>query len=214
MPLRQRSEISSWPCAKRRLARNCLTTFALPSFAHTALPTRFDRSSLLPQYRHTYPHEIAASIARNAKGDAAPGVSVHVTGERPAIVAGRCALLTTAVEEVVRNALEAMPQGGRLIIETEECGNRCRLWVRDTGPGLPAEVQDHLFEPFLTTKSFGHLGLGLALASELVRAQDGTLAVSSSPGLGTTVTFSFPAFKATEACPTLRRKECQFSATA
>jgi hypothetical protein len=60
-------------------------------------------------------------------------------------------------------------------------------------------VQEHLFEPFVTTKSFGHLGLGLALASEIVRALDGTLSVSSCEGLGTTVLFSLPSLKAAEA---------------
>jgi signal transduction histidine kinase len=91
-----------------------------------------------------------------------------------------------------------MPSGGRLSLETEEVGGRCRLWVRDNGPGLPAEIQDHLFEPFLTTKEFGHLGLGLALAADLARVMDGTVTVSSCMGAGTTVLFSFPALKAAD----------------
>jgi signal transduction histidine kinase len=118
-------------------------------------------------------------------------------------------LLSAAVEQIVRNALEALPDGGRLSLETEEVGNRCRMWIRDSGPGLPEEVQRHLFEPFVTTKTFPHLGLGLALAAELVRAQDGSLTLSSSPGLGTTVLFTFAAVGAegAEVRPSAKRGE-------
>jgi signal transduction histidine kinase len=141
-------------------------------------------------------------IAVSATGMArtcAPGVTVVFAGEKSAPVAGPSGLLSAAVELVVRNALEAMPAGGRLTIETEEVAGRCRLWIRDSGPGLPAEVQERLFEPFVTTKPFGHLGLGLALAHDLVRARDGTLTVSSSEGIGTTVVFSFPLLVAADA---------------
>jgi len=143
--------------------------------------------------------EIAAAAARSASASAPRGVSVVCSGDRPARMVGRAALLSAAVEQVVRNALEAMSDGGRLTFETEEAGGRCRLWIRDSGPGLSAEVQDHLFEPFVTTKPFPHLGLGLVLASELVRAQDGALTVSSSPGFGTTVSLAFPAARVADA---------------
>jgi signal transduction histidine kinase len=143
--------------------------------------------------------EVAATAARSASACAPDRVRVVTSGERPARVAGRPALLSAAVEQVVRNALEALPDGGRLSFETEEVAARCRLWIRDSGPGLPEEVQRHLFEPFVTTKTFPHLGLGLALAAELARAQDGSLTLSSSPGLGTTVLFTFPSMEAGEA---------------
>jgi signal transduction histidine kinase len=139
--------------------------------------------------------DIAATAAREARAISPDEITIVTSGDRPARVAGHGVLLSAAVDEVVQNALEALGTSGRLTLETEEAGGRSRLWVRDSGPGLPAHVQDQLFEPFLTTKPFGHLGLGLALASELVRAQGGTLTVFSCPGLGTTVVFNFPSFK-------------------
>jgi signal transduction histidine kinase len=153
--------------------------------------------------------EVAAAAARTASACASHRVRIATCGERAARVAGRSALLSAAVEQIVRNALEALPDGGRLSLETEEVGNRCRMWIRDSGPGLPEEVQRHLFEPFVTTKTFPHLGLGLALAAELVRAQDGSLTLSSSPGLGTTVLFTFAAAGAedAEARPSAKRGE-------
>jgi signal transduction histidine kinase len=166
----------------------------------------------MPAHVHSQPvslREVATTAARSASAGASDGVRIVATGERPARVAGQPALLSAAVEQVVRNALEALPHGGRLSFETEEVGARCRLWVRDSGPGLPDEVQRHLFEPFITTKTFPHLGLGLALAAELVRAQDGSLTLSSSPGLGTTVLFTFPAIESAdaEARPAAKRAE-------
>jgi two-component system, cell cycle sensor histidine kinase and response regulator CckA len=155
--------------------------------------------------------EVAALAAGVARSCAPAGVTVVLTGDKPARVAGHASLMSAAVELIVRNALDAMPEGGRLTIETEEIAGRCRLWVRDSGPGVPAAVRERLFEPFVTTKSFGHLGLGLALAHELVRAQDGTLTVSSSTGIGTTVVFSFPRLEQSEADTSrpLRREQCQ-----
>jgi signal transduction histidine kinase len=67
--------------------------------------------------------------------------------------------------------------------------------VRDTGPGVAPEVIAQLFEPFVTTKASGHLGLGLALCRELVRAQRGGLQVASVAGQGATVTLSFPSIR-------------------
>jgi signal transduction histidine kinase len=139
--------------------------------------------------------EVANAAARVARCEASPRVSVVTRGDRPARVAARGPLLAAAVELIVANALEAMPEGGLLTLETDEASGRGHLHVRDTGPGLPAEAREHLFEPFVTTKSFGHLGLGLSLASELVRAQGGTLTVSSHAGRGTAVQFSFPALE-------------------
>jgi signal transduction histidine kinase len=139
--------------------------------------------------------EVATTAASSARVCAGHGVNVHLVGENPALVEGHAAMIAAAVEVVVRNALEAMPESGRLTIETEASVDRCRLWIRDSGPGIPDEVQDRLFEPFVTTKTFGHLGVGLSLARELAQAQGGSVTLASSVGLGTTVVFSFPAAK-------------------
>lgn len=144
--------------------------------------------------------DIANSASRLASS-CMPGVTVVASGDRPARVAGHEVLILAAVEQVVQNAMEAMPGGGRLTLEADEAGDRCRLWARDNGPGMTSEVRERLFEPFFTTKPFGHLGMGLTLAFELVRAQGGDLTINSSPGLGTTAIFSFPAFRETDARP-------------
>jgi CheY-like chemotaxis protein len=71
--------------------------------------------------------------------------------------------------------------------------HQVRLEVIDNGPGIPADVQQRLFEPFVTTKPPGEgSGLGLALSRRLVEGHDGTIAIQSQPGHGTTVVVTLP----------------------
>jgi PAS domain S-box-containing protein len=101
------------------------------------------------------------------------------------------------------NARDAMPNGGRLILETgvddlpEEgerpAGKYAVLSVQDTGVGMDASVQEHIFEPFFTTKPKEKgSGLGLATVYGIVRQSGGCLTVESTPGQGSTFTVFFP----------------------
>jgi signal transduction histidine kinase len=98
------------------------------------------------------------------------------------------------------NALDAMPDGGRLTIsvaaETAEAGStdpaRVRIDVSDTGPGIQEKDLDRLFEPFFTTKAAGS-GLGLAIIRGTVERHAGFVRVSTQPGLGTTFSVLLPA---------------------
>ncbi len=94
------------------------------------------------------------------------------------------------------NARDAMPEGGRLAIETAliPAPNQIRLRVSDTGTGMSAEVMTHIFEPFFTTKEEGKgTGLGLATVYGIVKQAQGAIQVASEPGKGTTFTLVFPA---------------------
>ena len=88
---------------------------------------------------------------------------------------------------LVLNALEALPEGGRVRVELARRAGRFELTVRDDGPGIPPDVLARLGQPFFTTKAKG-TGLGLFLARRLVEGAGGALLVSSPPGAGTVVT--------------------------
>ncbi len=133
----------------------------------------------------------AGAAERVSAARAGVGVRVDASGGDCAVRVNP-ALLDVALEQVVCNALEAMPAGGTLSLRVWDDGHRRCFGVSDSGPGLTPEVRRRLFEPFFTTKSFGHLGLGLALCRDVVEAQGGAIHVTTAEGQGTTVTLSFP----------------------
>ncbi|MDY6875442.1 MAG: ATP-binding protein [Chloroflexota bacterium] len=98
---------------------------------------------------------------------------------------------------VILNGIQAMPEGGRLIIETLEISGKLPQsgWVAvsftDTGVGIPEENLGKLFEPLFTTKAKG-IGLGLPVVKTLVEGHEGTIGVESDVGQGSTFTISLP----------------------
>jgi signal transduction histidine kinase len=93
---------------------------------------------------------------------------------------------------LVRNAREAMPGGGALLVATRSAPDAGVLVeVRDGGPGIPPERLARIFDPFFTTKERG-TGLGLALAQEIAQEHGGQLTCASVPGQGTTFTLRLP----------------------
>ena len=88
--------------------------------------------------------------------------------------------LEMALFNLVTNALDAMPGGGTLSIAATARPDGIRVEVADTGSGIPAEVIDRLFDPWVTTKAFGHgSGLGLAIVRDVVRAHGGSISASN-----------------------------------
>jgi two-component system NtrC family sensor kinase len=104
---------------------------------------------------------------------------------------------------LVMNAIDAMPRGGNLWIESRMNGDRteANLRVRDDGTGIAPDVLPQIFEPFLTTKESGHgVGLGLAISRGIVERHNGRIEVASELGRGTTFTVTLPA-QSTEDVP-------------
>jgi PAS domain S-box-containing protein len=111
--------------------------------------------------------------------------------------------ISQVISNVVRNADEAMPEGGVVTVSAEnvivtaadalpvQSGSYAKLSIRDHGPGMPAETQRRAFDPYFTTKQNGS-GLGLAVAGSIVSKHGGHIAVKSQMGAGTTVSVYLP----------------------
>ena len=90
----------------------------------------------------------------------------------------------------ITNAVQAMPDGGTLRVETGVAEGKAFVTVSDTGVGIPPEVLAKIFQPLFTTKPRG-IGLGLVIAKNLAESNGGVIAVESAPGRGSCFTVSF-----------------------
>ena len=94
---------------------------------------------------------------------------------------------------IILNAIEAMPEGGKLSIVLGSMAETALIKISDTGFGISEEDQKRIFEPFFTTKEDGHgTGLGLSIVYGIVRAHEGTIDVESTPGKGASFTIRIP----------------------
>ena len=115
---------------------------------------------------------------------------LHLDEELPPIQADQT-LLHRAVENLVLNAMDAMPAGGVLMLRTTHQNGKVDLEVSDTGTGLTPEECDRLFTPYYTTKQHG-TGLGLAIVQSVVSDHGGRISVESESGVGTSVHVELP----------------------
>ena len=113
--------------------------------------------------------------------------------------------LKQVLMNLVQNAMQAMPEGGRITITTGSTHDDpagfhlsgrstdfVEIRVRDSGPGLPEEHREHIFVPFFTTKKRG-TGLGLAISQRIIRSHGGSISVQSRPGEGAEFLIRLPA---------------------
>ncbi|MDR3177275.1 MAG: PAS domain S-box protein [Desulfovibrio sp.] len=107
------------------------------------------------------------------------------------LVRGNAENLKQSLINIVKNALEAMPDGGVLTLAVKRGNNFVDIEVKDTGVGIDPTIMDRIFSPFFSTKSSG-AGLGLALARKVIEEMGGNLSIASRPGRGTRVSISMP----------------------
>jgi two-component system sensor histidine kinase BaeS len=100
-------------------------------------------------------------------------------------------LMRDAFRKLIDNAVEAMPQGGELIITSLATPQWVVIEFADSGPGISDELRHRLFEPFATTKH-DHAGLGLCMVHDIVQAHHGTVSAIECPEGGTAFTIQLP----------------------
>jgi two-component system sensor histidine kinase FlrB len=108
-----------------------------------------------------------------------------------AVIVGSRKALFGALVNLLENAMQATPAGGKICLSGNRRGDLVVIGVRDSGPGVSREMQARIFEPFFTTKGQG-TGLGLAIALGVARAHGGTIEIFSEPDNGAEFVISLP----------------------
>jgi len=108
-------------------------------------------------------------------------------------VDGQMGALREAVMNLILNAVDAMPRGGRLGVTTRRVDRGVEIQISDTGEGMPEDVRRRIFDPFFTTRAPRRAGLGLSVVHGVMDRHRGSVRVRSEPGGGTTVTLWVPA---------------------
>lgn len=129
------------------------------------------------------------------KDDAEPrGIKFNIQREFHPIpsTAGSASELREVFTNLIKNAIDAMPQGGAINIKTYQKDSHIAVQVKDTGVGLAPSIRERIFDPFFTTKGPQSSGLGMSVSYGIVHRHRGTIEVDSIPGKGTTFTVKIP----------------------
>ena len=130
-------------------------------------------------------------LVRNEMKTANIDLAIEVDADLPR-VRGNAGRLKQALLNLLVNARQAMPQGGRARLAAAHDGNgQVCITVADSGPGIPADVLPSIFAPFYTTKREG-TGLGLSVTREIIQEHGGTVSVQSDAGVGTQFVIKLP----------------------
>jgi two-component system NtrC family sensor kinase len=121
-------------------------------------------------------------------------VAIETDLGEPDIIECYPGLLNQAIMNLIANSIDAIEGPGRILVTSGGTeGDRYRITVTDSGPGIPATLRQRVFEPFFTTKPVGAgTGLGLSITYSIVEKHGGTLSVDCPPAGGTTMTIDLP----------------------
>ena len=153
-----------------------------------------------PRPLDRFPMEVNGSVndvadAMRAECDRARVLMVVRCAAGPLVIDADRFALSRVYRNLLTNALQATPPGGRVTVSTMRIGELVEISVADTGAGIPPDRLSAIFDDFVTTKHRG-LGLGLATSRRIVEQLGGTIAVVSTVGEGSTFTLRFPASRA------------------
>nr|WP_246055323.1 ATP-binding protein [Pseudalkalibacillus caeni] len=117
-------------------------------------------------------------------------IDTHFEGKK-LIIFGDEDSLKQAFINIIKNAIEAMPSGGEINVQTEIKNNEVSITIKDNGIGIPKERLARIGEPFYTLKEKG-MGLGMTITNKIIEEHKGSLKIESEVNVGTTVTVSLP----------------------
>jgi len=140
--------------------------------------------------------EDAVQITRSRWKDEAQkkGITITLTTSLDELppVDGNASELREVITNIIINALDTMPEGGRITIKTKKDGDQACILITDTGPGMSEEVKRKIFDPYFTTKGPQSDGLGMSVSHGIITRHEGEIEIHSEEKKGTTVTVKLP----------------------
>jgi CheY-like chemotaxis protein/anti-sigma regulatory factor (Ser/Thr protein kinase) len=119
-------------------------------------------------------------------------IEIVLSLEKVPPVSGSTSELREVLTNLIFNAIEAMPEGGKIEIRTFQKGKEVLIQISDSGIGIAEDVRKKIFEPFFTTKPFTNTGLGLSMSYGIIKRFGGEIQVQSKVGHGATFTIILP----------------------
>lgn len=144
-------------------------------------PAQLDLADVMRRAADTFRHQAEATGVTII--EEYPDEPVHLLGDREG--------LQRMAENLITNAIEAMPRGGELKLSVARDGDGIHIVIADTGEGIPPEVRESLFKPYVTTKKSG-TGLGLVVVREIVSRHGGRITVDANRPHGASFRITFP----------------------
>lgn len=177
--------------------------FARQRYGHERKPVSVDQI-LFDAFEITRPRWKDDAEARGAH------IQFDVRANASAIVLGDESELREVLVNMIFNAVDAMPDGGRIVLASAIVDDEVVISISDTGTGINPEIQSRIFDPFFTTKGHSGLGLGLAVSYSIIQRHGGRIEVSSEPGRGTTFRIRLPLVQVEAEAPTGEAEAASF----
>lgn len=172
------------------------TVRRIQEFSRTRRDKRFEPVDVVEVLKDAL--EITKTRWRNDAMSRNLSIEVGIEAERVPPILGNASELREVFTNLILNAVDAMPHGGRIRLRCKTSAGRVVATCEDTGIGMTEQIRQQLFDPFFTTKGTRGVGLGLSVVYGIVTRHEGRIDVVTAPGRGTTFTLDFPA---TEAVP-------------
>ena len=133
--------------------------------------------------------EVAEFLAKDLEGKQ---IDLKVGGTFKGVARMDEGKMKRAIYNIARNAAQAMPEGGKFSVSVDKEGDQIVFKLADTGPGIPPEIADKLFQSFVTAGKKDGTGLGLAIVKKMVEQHGGAVSFKTKPGKGTTFLLAIP----------------------
>lgn len=133
------------------------------------------------------------SVLILTKSKVPPNIAIRTSVDQDIELYGNAVRFYQILTNLVFNAIDAMPDGGEILISVSALDNACEIIVKDTGKGIPEEMRERMFEPFVTTKAQGKgTGLGLYIVKAELDKQGAKISVLSEVGKGSEFRLTIP----------------------